>query len=354
MQGITLSRRFYDELVAPFLAERVPEMPYAAALFGFGSDVLGYDDEMSRDHNWGPRVHIIVSEADFDAHARDLVTSFIARSPQSLHGEPIGWRSRPHPPANRRWAAGDMAHGLEIHTLAGRLDDHFARGDVDWTASDWLGVPEQKLLEFCGGAVFRDDTGAVTAARKALAYLPDDVWHFKIAAQWARIGEEQAFVGRAGMNGDDIGSRVIAARLVRDVMRLVFLLERRYAPYAKWFGTGFARLPASEKLKPTLSRVLSANYWGERESALAEAYLMVSQVQKSLNIAPFDGKIGPYHERGFLTINVEAAVEAALNQISDTALKARFPFGGIDQLSDATPVLERAAVAQRLNTVLEP
>lgn len=353
MQGITLSRRFYEDLVAPFLAERVPNMPYAAALLGFGSDVLGYDDEMSRDHNWGPRVHIIVSEADFDAHARELVVGFIAHAPQSLHGEPIAWRSRPHPPANRRWAAGDMGHGLEVHTFAGRLEDHFARGDINWTPSDWLGVPEQKLLEFCGGAVFRDDAGTLTAARDALAYLPDDVWHYKIAAQWARIGEEQAFVGRTGMNGDDLGSRIIAARLVRDVMRLAYLLEREYVPYAKWFGTGFAQLTLSDKLRPVLERVLGAKYWGERESALADAYLLMAQLQKSLNIAPFDGKIGPYHERGFQTINVEAAVEAALAKIGDGTLLARFPFGGIDQLSDATPVLERAAVSRRLNSAIE-
>jgi hypothetical protein len=352
MQGITLSRRFYAELVAPFLAERVPGMAYAAALFGFGSDVLGYDDEMSRDHNWGPRVHIIVSEADFDTHARDLVMSFIAHAPQSLHGEPIAWRSRPHPPANRRWAAGDMAHGLEIHTLAGRLEDHFARSDLNWSGSDWLGVPEQKLLEFGGGEVFRDDTGELIEARTTLDYLPDDVWHFKIAAQWARIGEEQAFVGRTGMNGDDIGSRIIAARLVRDLMRLAYLLERQYVPYAKWFGTGFAQLSAADKLRPALARVLSANYWGERESALADAYLMVAQLQKAPNIAPFEAKIGPYHERGFLTINVEAAVEAALGRITDPELKARFPFGGIDQLSDATPVLERAPISRRVNIAL--
>ena len=92
-----------------------------------------------------------------------------------------------------------------------------------------------------------------TIAWAALAYFPRDVWLYKIACQWRRIAEEQAFVGRAGIAGDELGSRVIAGRLVRDVMRMAFLLERRYAPYSKWFGSAFARLPVAASLAPTMN-----------------------------------------------------------------------------------------------------
>ena len=46
--------------------------------------------------------------------------------------------------------------------------------------------------------------------------------------------------------GDELGSAVLGARLVESAMRLAFLMERTYAPYVKWFGTAFARLPAPE------------------------------------------------------------------------------------------------------------
>src|SRR6185369_1804239 len=114
----------------------------------------------------------------------------------------------------------------------------------------WLGFPEQRLLAFTAGAVFDDGPGHLTGARDRLAYFPRAIWLYRIACQWRRIAEEQAFVGRAGQVGDDLGSRVVAGRLVRDVMRMGFLLERRYAPYAKWFGTAFARMPISEALSP--------------------------------------------------------------------------------------------------------
>ncbi|MBU1307062.1 MAG: DUF4037 domain-containing protein, partial [Alphaproteobacteria bacterium] len=237
MQGIELSRRFYQEIVRPWLDAAAPGLPHAAALIGYGSELLGFDDEISRDHNWGPRVHIIVTREQFDAHARDLVTAFDGVAPMHFAGEPIGWRSRPHPPASGVEAAGSAQHGLEFHTLEASLERHLAvRSLADLPDVRWLSFAEQRLLAFTAGAVFHDDDGRLTQARARLAYFPDDIWHYKIACQWRRIAEQQAFVGRAGMVGDDLGSRIIAARLAHDVMSMGFLLERRYAPYAKWFG----------------------------------------------------------------------------------------------------------------------
>jgi len=64
MQGIELSRRFYTEIVAPWLGRTAPDLSYAAAPIGYGSELLGFDDAVSRDHNWGPRVHLLVVSPD--------------------------------------------------------------------------------------------------------------------------------------------------------------------------------------------------------------------------------------------------------------------------------------------------
>jgi hypothetical protein len=63
-------------------------------------------------------------------------------------------------------------------------------------------------------------------------------------------------VGRCGDVGDDIGSRIITARLAHDVMRLCFLVERRYVPYPKWFGTAFARLSCAREISPLIADAL--------------------------------------------------------------------------------------------------
>lgn len=349
MQGIELSRRFYTDIVRPWLSEVAPGLPYSAALSGYGSELLGFDDEMSRDHNWGPRVHIVLSRDRFDEHARFLVAEFSKVAPTSYLGEPIGWRSRPHPPANGPEAAGASEHGLEFHTLEARLEGHFGVRSVEnLSALQWLALAEQKLLAFTAGAVFHDGDGRLSRARERLAYFPDDVWLYKIACQWRRIAEEQAFVGRTGQVGDDLGSRVVAARLARDVMRMGFLLERRYAPYAKWFGSAFARLPIAEVLSPLLEGALLAGDWMARGDALASAYLELARKQNAIGIAEFKPIIGPYYTRPFTTINADDAIEAARAAIADPHIRALPVIGSLDQVSDLTPLLENPDLSQKV------
>jgi hypothetical protein len=354
MQGIELSRRFFIEIVQPWLRQVAPELRYAAALIGYGSELLGFDDETSKDHNWGPRVHLILSRESFDAHARRLVEAFTQTVPTRFCGEPIGWRARPHPPANNAEAAGTLEHGLEFHTLEGRLEASFATDSVEkLDPVQWLGFAEQKLLAFTAGAVFHDDDGRLTQARRRLAYFPDDVWLYKIACQWRRIAEEQAFVGRAGQVGDDIGSRIIAARLVRDVMRMGFLLERRYAPYSKWLGKAFSRLPIAEALHPFIVQALDAAEWKEREAALASAYLELARKQNALGIALFEPVIGPFHDRPFTVLNADAAIASAMAAIVDDTIRSLPILGSVDQVSDLTPLLESARLSQRMMNQLD-
>lgn len=98
---------------------------------------------------------------------------------------------------------------------------------------DWLLTPQQRLLEVTAGPVFADD-GRLAPVRAELAWYPDDVWFWILAAQWRRIAQEESFAGRAAERADELG----------------FLLERRYAPYSKWFGTAFAALDAAAGGRP--------------------------------------------------------------------------------------------------------
>lgn len=350
MQGIELSRRFYADIVRPWLDRVAPGLQHSAALIGYGSELLGFDDEMSKDHNWGPRVHLFLSPADVDAHGRGLIDAFSTVAPKHFLGEPIGWRSRPHPAASGRWALGAADHGLEIHTIEARLAAGLALESVDALDSlRWLGLSEQRLLGFTAGAVFHDDGESLGKVRSALAYFPRDVWLYKIACQWRRIGEEQAFVGRTGMVGDEIGSRVIAARLVRDMMRMGFLLDRRYAPYPKWFGSAFARLPIAATLSSMLDRVLAAPDWRERGEALGTAYLALAKRQLEDHVGDrFEPVLGLYHERPFTTINTDDIGASTAGAIQDPVIKALPIVGSLDQVTDLTPVIEDPAASQRM------
>lgn len=178
----------------------------------------------------------------------------------------------------------DHATGHEVHTLRGYLWDQLAVDlDRDLDAVDWLTLSEQRLLMLTAGAVFHDDVG-LEAVRKRFGYYPRDVWRYLMVAGWWRVHPEINVVGRAGHVGDELGSALIGSRLVHDLMRLCFLIEQRYAPYAKWFGTAFGRLDCGPGLTPVLSRVVRAATWREREQALAAAYAAVAALHEATGI----------------------------------------------------------------------
>jgi hypothetical protein len=147
-------------------------------------------------------------------------------------------------------------------------------------------------------------------------------------------------VGRAGEVGDDLGSRIIGARLARDIMGLGFLIDRTYAPYAKWFGSAFARLACAGVLTPGLTRAMAAEDWRERGAGLAQAALAAATLHARRGLpGRFEARIGGYFDRPFQVINADQIAEAVRAEIADPALRARPLLGGVDQFSDSTLVL---------------
>jgi hypothetical protein len=218
---------------------------------------------------------------------------------------------------------------------------------------DWLVMSEQNLRAVTAGRVFCDGPGELTRVREALAYYPHDVWLYLLAAQWARIGQEEAFLGRTGEVGDELGSRVVAARLVRDVMRLAFLLERTYAPYTKWFGTAFARLACAAELGPHLEATLAAENWQARENHLSRAYEHVAAMHNALQVTdPVPETIATFHGRPFLVIHADRFAEAAERAITGDAVRQLPPrVGSVNQWADATDVLDRPGLLPSLRAI---
>ncbi|MCP4419576.1 MAG: DUF4037 domain-containing protein, partial [Chloroflexi bacterium] len=148
-------------------------------------------------------------------------------------------------------------------------------------------------------------------------------------------------VGRTGDVGDDLGSRIIAARQIRNMMRLAFLMEKAYAPYCKWFGTGFANLKCAPKLTPIFERVWQANSWQPRETAVNEAHLFMARWHNELKLTdPLPAKISIFHERPYRVINSEQFSDALYDQIQEPQVRA-LPrgLGNLDQISDSTDIL---------------
>jgi len=317
----------HDEIVGPALHGR----SYAAARVDTGSDVLGFDTARSMDHDWGPRLQVFVADREAVPAVRATVDAAL---PATFHGLP----TRPH-------GNGGECLGVTVDPLDDYLRASLAVGDpARPTTADWLALPTQRLAEFTGGAVFHDDLGGLTAARAALAFYPNDVWRYVLAAQWTRIDQEEPFVGRCGEAGDDLGSRIVAARLARDLMRLFLLLERRYPPYAKWLGTAFARLPGVPHA--ALAAALAAGDWRERERHLVAAAGRAGERTNEVLGTAIDPTPGRFHDRPYAVLGSARFAAALTAKITDVELRDRPPVGAVDQFVDSTDVLSHVGRAR--------
>lgn len=331
LPGLDLAQSFYQREVQP----RLGRVKHSAALLGPGSDVLGYDDVRSTDHYWGPRLQVFVDAPDVEA-AKDAVDALPAKH--------LGWPTR--------IGSDNIPFGthVDVWTVSEWCD---ARLGVDprqgLSTHDWLALPQQLLLEAIAGRVFHDGLDQLERIRASLAWYPEDVWRWLVAAQWARVAQEEAFVGRAAEAGDDLGSRVVAARVVRDLMRLCFLLERAYAPYSKWLGTAFARLDAAATVGPFLAAAVAADTYERREDALVLAYEEVARRHNATQLSyPQEPTARLFHDRPFRVIDAGRFAQACVDAVDDAALRALPLVGAVDQWVDSTDVLSHAGRVRRL------
>jgi Domain of unknown function (DUF4037) len=331
MTGIRLAGLFYAELVGPLLAEEFPQLAYAAALLGPGSEVLGFDTPRSVDHG-GPRLQVFPS--DDDVGMSEAVRGMLARRlPATFRGYPVVFA-----------VTSDPRPGHRVHVTG--LSSWFT-GQVGFdprcavTVQDWLAAPSQRLAEVTAGAVFHDGPGELTRARAALEWYPRDVWLYILACQWQRIAQEEAFPGRCAEAGDDLGSAVVTARIARDLMRLWLLMHRRYPPYSKWLGTAFARVSQeTAALGAALSAAVAATAWADRERHLGAAYTTAAQAHNRLGLTPeLDVRTRGFYDRPYQVLDAGRFCAALAAAISDPVLRQRPLTGAADQFIDSTDAL---------------
>ncbi|MFD7159148.1 DUF4037 domain-containing protein [Kribbella sp. NPDC059898] len=298
--GLEMCRRFYRDVVGPQV-----EVPHSAALLGRGSEVLGFDDEMSTDHNCEARV-LLFADGDLEVQV-----------PPEFEGR---------------------AAFVEVHTIR----DYFRKQlsfdvDAELRPMDWLTFPESILRQHTAGDVFHDDLG-LQAVRDRLAYYPDELWRYLMLVAWWRVHPEMNLVGRVGYVGDELGSSLIGARLVHDLMQLCFLLERTYAPYSKWFGTAFRQLSCGPALEPLLRAVLRAGTWQEREEALLAVYAAVGELHNRLGITePVTLGVEQMCGRPFKVLwgDFIGELTAQIQDPDVLRIFERWRVGGIEQVRDA-------------------
>ncbi|MBW6473974.1 MAG: DUF4037 domain-containing protein [Anaerolineaceae bacterium] len=318
--GLKLSEMFYREAVQPILDRNFPGLPHSAALIGYGSDVLGYDTPVSRDHLWGPRLVLFLPVEDFDKTRQSVDEVLRQELPVRFHGYSTHF-GKPNPHDNGVRISEDIETGPVEHLVAiENIPGYWQKSGMidslrDQTVTEWLTIPQQQLLEWTAGKVFHDDLG-LEEVRKKFSWYPQDVWLYLMASQWAQLAEIEAFVGRTWQLGDQLVSQLVATQIVEYLIKLCFLMERRYAPYAKWLGTAFKELHCYSDMQPLLNGILSMSDYPMREPWLVKAYTLVAELYNALQITqPID--VGTRTYSGWHVYNAEQR-ELALDDPKNT------------------------------------
>ncbi len=255
MNGLELSRAYFEAWGKPMLEEQFPDLlpQLAAGLFGSGSECFGYDDAVSQDHDFEPGFCLFLPGED----AVDRKTAFaLERAYARLPKEFMGCRRAMMGPV------GGPRHGVL------RTGEFFAEklgaADGVLTLSQWLTVPEQALAECTNGVLFFDNRGEVTAIRKSLVYYPEEVRRKKLAGHlllMAQAGQYNYL--RCLRHGENAAAQLAVGEFVKSAMSAVFLLNRRYRPYYKWSFRAMRALPKLALLAELLEYLLTTDNEGD-------------------------------------------------------------------------------------------
>lgn len=336
MQGLDLCEQFYRQAVRPLIERHMPHLAgrHAAGLIGYGSDVLGYDDDRSRDHEWGPRGLIWLREADYEQYAHELDRVLAEELPLTFGGHST--RFVVYPALDALVPAPSGRHGkhhVAITSVSRHLRISLGLDTFPPNTLEWLCLPEQKLLEWTAGQIFDDPVGEITRVRRELAYLPNDVWRFKLLYAWERIGHVDV-VALNALRGDTLSARLNLAKVVEGIVRIAFLLNRRYCPGTpKWVSRAFDALPRlAGEIGPQLERCLTLEDVRQGRALLEPILVALVEEQNRLGItrpaAP--AAPDPIRERGLASFSLQD-VEEALRESLAPELRALDVHGGCDQ-----------------------
>lgn len=311
----------------------MPDGGFLAARLGSGSDVLCLDDDVSRDHDYGCRLTLLVGDDAVD-RIEHLDERLEAELPELFAGYPVRFATTWDP---------RVRHKVDVQTVhdfaCSRLGFDLRRS---LSPAEWLCLTGQSVLEVVGGPVFHDSTASYQRVMETLSWYPDDLWYFVLASGWQRFSQELPFVGRTGERGDETGSRIIAARISRDLMHLAFMLERTWPPYPKWTGTAALKLPGGPALMEAIGQVTSAEGWQDRQRELERAVGQLADRQRKAGLPTAGPAVVPFFDRPYIT-TAEDLVAALVNEIDDDQVHRLPRIGSIEQWCDNVDLLSNPA-----------
>lgn len=355
VKGLELCRGFFFDMAKPIMDKFFPDLDYSAGLIGYGSDVLGYDDEVSRDHMWGPRFYMFLSPRDM-AKKQDIFQTLSKHLPYRYKGYSVNFTE---PDVNDNGVqhpefidSGTVNPLIFIQTIEEFMENEIGTAELSHLQPlDWLAFSEHRLLSLVSGTMFVDSLNVMDAIAP-LKYYPREVKYYLIASNWDIIASEQAFIKRCGKCGDETGSMIICARIAERLMRLCFLYKEVYAPYSKWFGTAFNKLDIDNNIKILIRAALSADTPEIREDNLVKAQALVADLHNVSGITDYvDYRIESYFGRDIKVIFADKFAEAVAEKLRGTIFEEMPLIGTLSQVGGFCAVADDHRYCEQIKSL---
>ena len=251
MKGLEISRAYFDTYGMPMLEEKFPELlPYVAAgLFGSGSECFGFDDELSRDHDFDPGFMLLLPGEDIVDRKQEFA---LERAYASLPKEFMGVERPKMAPV------GGARRG--VMRMADFFVEKTGSSSGELTVEQWLAVPSYALAEAVNGQVFFDGSGELTKVREALAHYPEDVRRKKLAGHLLLAAQAGQYnYPRCLRHGETAAAQLAVIAFAQSVMEIVFLLNDVYQPFYKWQFRAMRALPKLPFTAELLEYLITTN-----------------------------------------------------------------------------------------------
>jgi len=323
--GLELNREFFKQIIKPLLEKYYPHLSYSASLIGYGSDVLGFDNKTSMDHNWGPRCQIFLDKENI-GFKNELLEFFSKSLPFEFLGFPTNYTDpKIHfIQSMEKTSKYPLFHLIEIDTFENYIINYLSLHDLsDINNNNWVNFTDQQLLEIVSGEVFYDGLNKVKIFRNKINFYPNDIMKLKLASLWSCISNEEAFVGRAIELDDFVGLKLITSRIVNYLLKICFYLDQKYIPYSKWFGTTLKNITFYDEIQDLATTVLTENEPVMVEKKLCKMYEKIINLHNMVGALPtLNCEIQNYHDRPYKVIMSDQIVDILIADINDNDFKS--------------------------------
>lgn len=263
--GLELCEAFYQEFGIPMIRSRFPlyESMIAVGLVGEGSDCFGFDDEVSRDHDFGPGFCMWLTDQVYDEIGEELQRAY-----EELPSTYMGITRVTTAKAQKR---------VGVFRISDFYESLIGLTDVPTTQNQWLFLDDYRLAAATNGKVFRDDLGEFTRIRMGLlSYYPEEVRIKKIA-------KEATLMAQAGQynylrmfdRGETVTAQIALSEFMKHTMAMVYLLNCKYAPFYKWMHKGMEQLTVLWEIRDILTALADMPIGDERIPATIEIIVAI-------------------------------------------------------------------------------